>query len=233
MTTLKRILAATAAALPLLAGAAQAGDAEGRFAVKGIGLMPCQAFLQAAQNQGPEAALAISWLTGFVSGANMFLDQTYDLVSWQEQILPNALASTCSAMPEEPVATAATQILQGLMAERIQTAQAPEEIAVGELRMLLYPEVTRRMQQVLASRGISVTVDGDFGPGTQSALQNYQTQLGLPPTGFPDPRTMLSLFQAAPAQQAARQPQPQPQPQPRPIEPLDIEPVRPALGGGN
>lgn len=232
MTTLKRILAATAAALPLLAGAAQAGDAEGRFAVKGIGLMPCQAFLQAAQGQAPEAALAISWFTGFLSGANMFLDQTYDVVSWQEQILPNALVSTCSAMPNEPIANAATQVLQGLMVQRIQTAQQPETIVVGEQRMLLYPEVTSRLQRALIANGVQVTVDGDFGPGTQTALRTFQTQAGIPATGFPDPRTMLTLFQpAGPAQQAPRQPQPQPQP--RPIEPLDMDPVRPALGGGN
>lgn len=226
------LLAASAMSAATISGAS-AGDAEGRYAVKGIGLLPCQNFVQAAQGNGPEGALVMSWLSGYLSAANMLLDGTYDLVSWQgDAILANALVQTCSQMPQQPVAVAATQVMRGLTPERITTAQQPEQISVGEQRMVLYPSVVRKLQQALKDAGQNVTVDGDFGPGTQNAIRAYQTALGIEATGFPDPRTMITLFtQQAQAQQAAAQrPQPQPQPRPQP-QPLDMEPVKPALGG--
>ncbi|GGY43544.1 peptidoglycan-binding domain-containing protein [Parvularcula lutaonensis] len=231
------LLAATAISAAGISGA-QAGDAEGRYAVKGIGLMPCQTFVQAAQaGQGPEVALAMSWLSGYLTAANMLLDGTYDLVSWQnEAILANALVQTCAALPDQPLAVAATQVIRTLGPDRVATAEQPERIVVGDNQTALYPSVVRKLQQALKDAGQNVTVDGDFGPGTRTAITAYQNARGIEATGFPDPVTLISLFagqlppQQAAAQPRPQQPLPQPQPQPQP-QPLDMEPVKPALGG--
>lgn len=184
-----------AAAATALSATAHAGDAEGRYAIKGVGLVPCSAFIQSLQQQQQEAGLFLSWLSGYLTGANVFAENTYDMVSWQDEgVLANALASTCSQMPDQPVGVAASQLLPLLAQTRIPTAEKPEEIVVGEQRRLLYPSVVRALQQGLKDKGQTLTVDGDFGPGTQTAIRAFQKSAGIPETGFPDAVTMIALF---------------------------------------
>ncbi|MEM9839153.1 MAG: peptidoglycan-binding domain-containing protein [Pseudomonadota bacterium] len=192
---LRRIgLAALSAGL--LVTPATAGDAEGRYAPKGAGLMPCQVFLQQLQSQQPDAAgVAIVWLTGYLSAANAFLDDTYDLVTWQNDgILANVLATRCAQNPNRPIAAAANEVVQALGAGRLKTAEQPERIKVGEREMVLYPSVIRQLQQALKDNGQNIVVDGDFGPGTSNAIKAYQASKGIPQSGFPDALTMIGLF---------------------------------------
>jgi hypothetical protein len=238
MNAFKRAVLGATAALPMLLAPTQAGDAEGRYAVKGIGLMPCQNFLQSLQQQSGEAAFVMSWFSGYLSAANMTVDGTYDLVSWQDEaVLANALASVCSQMPEQPVAAAAARIIPGLAQERIQSAEQLEPITVGERRTAMYPSVIRRMQQALKDSGQSITVDGDFGPGSQNALKAFQTARGIEATGFPDPMTMVALFtgQTPPAGgQAPARANPAPAPARQQAPTIDMAPVpNPFSGGGN
>lgn len=230
-------LAAAALAIGLLAGQAQAGDAEGRFAPKGIGLMPCGQFLQAAEQGAPEAALAMSWVSGYFSAANMILPETYDLITWQEGLLPSIIASICQQVPDQPIALATAELINAFGPTRIQTAEQPTEIVVGEQRRLMYPTTVRQMQQLLLNAGQSVTVDGDFGPGTQTALRSFQTAAGVPATGFPDEPTIVALFTGPPPE--ARQATPPPllaappnQQQPAPMPTIDMAPIESPLSGG-
>lgn len=54
-------------------------------------------------------------------------------------------------------------------------------------------------QQHLAGAGVSVAVDGAFGPGTARAVRTFQTEAGLPVTGAIDAATWPALLQAEPA----------------------------------
>ncbi|NRA30558.1 MAG: peptidoglycan-binding protein [Parvularculaceae bacterium] len=193
--------AALAAASAMVGSSASAGDTEGRYAVKGVGLMPCKMFIEQVQQGSPQAAAVVSWLDGYVSGANMLIDDTYDLVSWQDGVLPNILASTCAQAPDQPVAVMAGEIVKLLGPQRVVSAERPETITVGEAKRLMYPSVVKAMQQKLKDNGIAVGVDGDFGPGTQRAISGFQTANNLPSTGFPDPRTMVALFTPKPTGQ--------------------------------
>ena len=191
-----RRLGIAAATLAFTAQPALAGDKEGRFAAKGPGLMPCSMFLQQLQGQQQEgAAVALIWLTGYLSAANAFLDDTYDLVTWQNDgILANILAARCSQNPDRPIAAAANEVVQALGGSRLRTAEQPKTVKVGEQQALLYPSTVRQLQQALKDSGQSLTVDGDFGPGTSNALKAYQKAKGLPQSGFPDALTMIALF---------------------------------------
>ncbi|MEM6747187.1 MAG: peptidoglycan-binding domain-containing protein [Pseudomonadota bacterium] len=234
-TRFQSCLAATALGIGLLAGPAQAGDAEGRFAPKGIGLMPCGQFLQAAEAGAPEAALAMTWVSGYFSAANMILPETYDLVTWQEGLLPSIVASICQQIPDQPIALAAAELITAFGPSRLQAAEQPEEITVGERRRLMYPTTIRQMQQLLLNAGQSVSVDGDFGPGTQAALSAFQTARGIPASGFPDEPTMVALFAGPPPE--AQQPAPPPLLAAPPTAPtqlpaIDMEPVQSPLSGG-
>ena len=226
--------ALAALALGVLAAPSYAGDADGRYAPKGIGLMPCGQFLQAAEEGKPEAALAMTWVTGYISAANMILPETYDLVTWQDGLLPSIIASICQQAPDQPIAVASAEVISAFGASRLQSAEVPEEIVVGERKRLLYPTTVKQMQQALKNAGQSVTVDGDFGPGTQTALRTFQTSRGIPATGFPDEPTMVALFaggrpqpqQSAPPTQSAPATTP-----PALMPPIDMEPVKSPLSG--
>jgi hypothetical protein len=53
-------------------------------------------------------------------------------------------------------------------------------------------------QEHLAGAGLTVTIDGDFGPGTTSAVKAYQQANGLTPSGILDTATWPSLLRVAP-----------------------------------
>lgn len=49
------------------------------------------------------------------------------------------------------------------------------------------------LQRALNNQGASLTVDGDFGPGTEAAVRTYQRQNALTADGIAGPKTLRSL----------------------------------------
>ena len=54
-------------------------------------------------------------------------------------------------------------------------------------------------QEHLVSAGMAVTIDGDFGPQTLAAVQQFQTAHGIPVSGAVDPQTWTALLHYPPA----------------------------------
>ena len=54
-------------------------------------------------------------------------------------------------------------------------------------------------QEHLASAGITIPIDGDYGPNTQSAVESFQTAEGLTADGVVGPATWAALLRFAPA----------------------------------
>ncbi|MGL5810748.1 MAG: peptidoglycan recognition protein family protein [Nocardioides sp.] len=54
-------------------------------------------------------------------------------------------------------------------------------------------EAVIAIQRQLAALGITVTVDGSYGPATTAAVRTYQTRSRLPVDGVVDPRTLSRL----------------------------------------
>ncbi len=52
----------------------------------------------------------------------------------------------------------------------------------------------RTMQSQLAKRGWGITVDGDFGPGTETIVRKFQADKGLKIDGVCGPKTWETLF---------------------------------------
>ena len=52
----------------------------------------------------------------------------------------------------------------------------------------------RVMQYLLEDRGITVTVDGIFGPGTETAVKGFQADNGLQQDGIVGPQTWSRLI---------------------------------------
>lgn len=51
----------------------------------------------------------------------------------------------------------------------------------------------RAVQRALKDHGASLSVDGEFGPGTLEALIDYQKEIGLPVTGVIDDDVLINL----------------------------------------
>lgn len=59
-----------------------------------------------------------------------------------------------------------------------------------------------KVQQMLKMAGQRVMTDGDFGPGTLVAVQQFQKQAGIPPSGAIDVATEAALLKATEVQRA-------------------------------
>jgi peptidoglycan hydrolase-like protein with peptidoglycan-binding domain len=67
------------------------------------------------------------------------------------------------------------------------------------------------LQKLLAARGINPgTIDGVFGPKTESAVKRFQEKAGLNADGIAGPKTMAALEAKAPAATAPKLVTPKP-----------------------
>ena len=57
-------------------------------------------------------------------------------------------------------------------------------------------EIVRQIQKALAGAGLRVIVDGNFGPITEEAVQEFQKKKGLTPDGIVGPATLALLIPA-------------------------------------
>ena len=70
----------------------------------------------------------------------------------------------------------------------LTSAQCPTDIAQGEI-----DGCVTELQDLLNTHGAGLGVDGDFGPATLTAVENYQTSHGLSADGIVGPNTKASL----------------------------------------
>lgn len=100
--------------------------------------------------------------------------------------IPAESSTTTTAVPAatpEPTAEATEEV-------------APEETPTPELTPgpsvidTTNPDQARAWQQTLATLGYPVTVDGDFGAGTEEATRQFQTDWDLPVSGVVDQATL-------------------------------------------
>src|SRR3972149_7601313 len=62
---------------------APAADAEGRFAIEGVGIQTCKQFLE-ARAAGSETYERFSgWLEGYLTAANRYAAGAYDIPPWE------------------------------------------------------------------------------------------------------------------------------------------------------
>ena len=193
------IARASCLALCLLAatGAARAADADGSFAVKGVGLTKCSDFVKAAKEKNAEQiAQYVSWLGGFLTASNQHMTETFDLTPWQNvRTLSGLLASYCDQNADLRFVAAAARLTNALRADRLVTPSELLPIEYEGKTHYMYKEGMRRTQARLAELGLYTgSLDGTYGDGTRAALETFQKENSLPVNGMPDQRTLLLLF---------------------------------------
>ncbi len=92
-------------------------------------------------------------------------------------------------------AAAVTRLVGALATERLREASPLVPARSGSGMVQLYAEVVRRVQETLRSRGYAAPEpNGAWDEPTRLALERFQRDVGITPTGLPDQRTLFTLL---------------------------------------
>lgn len=185
--------AAVSVSAPTPAGAA---DEEGRFALRGVGLATCDQFLQAIEERQENVLLAGGWLEGYLTAVNQFRSDTFDIAPWQNtDTLLTLLKHNCERNREQRFFAVVNSMVDFFAGKRLEQ-QAERVVAeAGEQQLVLYKDVLADAQQALIDQGLlQGNADGQFGPQTKTAFEEFQKKQGIEVTGLPDQMTLWRLL---------------------------------------
>ena len=192
-----------AAALAGLGGPAFAADPAGSFAVDGIGTWTCQQYIEERGKQSNYYFMFGGWVDGYLTAINAYSPDSYDLTPWETTDLLMALIErNCKERPDEQFVGMVVAMAKKLKETRLAAPSPIIEASANGQSVKLYQDTMMKVQQALVDAGFySGTVDGQFGPMSQSAIEAFQSARKLQVTGLPDQLTLLALLR--PAQPAA------------------------------
>ena len=195
---LSRALLAGSLALALFVSVptGEAADAEGNFALRGIGAGSC-AETNERISQEPEAAMhMLSWLLGYVTAINRHRDDTFDVSPILEgESLLHLMAGLCSEHPDAPVEAVVNDLLETLAVARVRASSDVVETAADGQSASIRQETLVRIQERLIELGhLDGAADGLYGPMTRGALEAYQADQDISVTGIADPVTIVRLL---------------------------------------
>jgi hypothetical protein len=184
----------------LTASAAQAADGQGRFAIRGAGLLTCATYVEERAAQSKAYYVVGGWLDGYITALNQFAPDTYDVTTFEStELLALLIDEHCKKHPDDRLFPVANTIFTMLREDRLRAPSASVAVKVGDRQTQLYREVVSRAQRELSRRGVyRGPADGKFSPAVQQALTTFQRQQKLNASGFPDQATLWRLFRPSP-----------------------------------
>jgi hypothetical protein len=189
--------AMAAAAIALMSQApAQAADAKGNFALRGVGSQTCKEMLGELEKAPAMAPITASWLLGYMSATNRYEPNTFDISPVTDpQAMFNVLVGLCKAHPDARVQTVANDTLAALGKARVKAESPIVDAKSGSATAQIRQETLLLVQQKLNERGFLKTKpDGTYGAQTEAAVKSFQTAEKLPLTGVPDAPTVIRLL---------------------------------------
>lgn len=193
----KWILVAAIAATSLSTVSHAAEMDENSFAVEGAGRMNCAAFNSARTDKSSaEYQRVIGFLEGYLSAANRYEPNTFDLTPWHNAAaLDIILNSHCAEHQEDTLISVVLRMVNGLKPFRIARFSPMVEVGDETRRTYVYETILNRTQAALKTRGLYQGEEtGSFTPELRDALKEFQRQSSLDATGIPDPATLWSLL---------------------------------------
>lgn len=191
-----RVLVPVAALVGLAAPGASAESADHKFAVESAGRATCAQYTQARATNPAQAARYIGFLEGYLTAANRYEPNTFDLTPWHTtSAFALILDQHCKKTPEDGLAMVAQKLVITMMPMRLADSSPLVELKQGENRAVVYERILWRAQGELARRGLySAQPDGKDSPEFRSALTRFQTLSKLDPSGVPDVATLWVLL---------------------------------------
>lgn len=177
----------------------ESADADGRYAVRGLGGQSCEMLLPVVDGGAEEARrliVVLAWLEGYVSASSKLQANTYDsspLMSPGE--LAAMVTNVCRSQPDIRIETALARVLNLLEPARV-TAESPiVQISVAGASTSLRAETLGRVREKLVElQYLKADAEGVYSREMRAALLRYQQDVGLAPTSLPDADTILRLL---------------------------------------
>lgn len=185
------------ASLATVTGYATADDADGNFAVRGVGSAQCSQYTTAyEQREAQSLQRAVHWMQGYFSARNKTSDGVFDLMPvYRAEDLVALLNAVCERNPDIRLETATHSLVALFEPTWVTSSSELSVLEDGERNVPIRNAVMIQVQQALADAGFYDTVvDGVYGRRSASALRAYQADQEIAQTGLPDMPTLLRLL---------------------------------------
>ena len=154
---------------------ATAGDANGKFAVKGVGALDCDAYIRAANAGDRELAQYSGYLAGYVSAYNEHRAETFDLLPWQSmETLMLIMLRRCRQVPDSLFAVAVSDMARHFDAGRLEELIDRIRYGDGDSAIELYEPVATAVLAALEERDYPTD-------DLYRSLQQYREDQDFPP----------------------------------------------------
>ncbi len=163
--------------------------------VRNAGAVTCAQFAQIFSATGSEfdRTAILQWVAGFstaVSDDRNIVD-VFPLVDTLEFV--RYIALVCGESDQALLRDAVIVSINRLEPFWVRSRTDTVEIQNGAVRLAILAEVVAPLQTRLTQLGFPVAVDGVYGSGTGTALNNLLTSLGVAPSLLPDGRALYVL----------------------------------------
>lgn len=175
-----------------------AADSNGLFAVRNAGMVTCETFVTEKKQRSEKFGLYMGWIDGYISAANQFTPETFDLIPWGNTVfLATLLENHCTKKPKQPFYVAVNKLVSAMMSQRLLTRSEMIETSYKKKKTYLYKAVLIDVQKHLKTLHLyDAKPEGQFNTDTRKALEKYQKNNSLAVTGLPDQLTLYKIFRA-------------------------------------
>jgi hypothetical protein len=165
-----------------------AKDQNGMFAVKGVGVLDCQAYIDAAAEVDRELAQYAGYITGYVSAVNEVQADTFDLLPWQHvDTVMLLMLQRCRQAPQMNFGAAVSQLVKNFDEYKMTRLAGRVRVGTGDDDTELYQPVVAEVRAALLRWGYP-TQD------LSASLKQFQLDQKLTGEGPFGQRTLLKLL---------------------------------------
>lgn len=174
------------------------GDKDGRYSIRGAGLLSCKTFVEERAKKSPAYMMIGGWLDGYITAFNKLKKDTYDITPYATtELLSVVINRHCASNPDDLLAPVLDSMLIRLYEDRLDKASPFIVIRVGNYQTRLYARTVHEIQTILSRKGLfKEDATGKWGNSTQTSLASYQQSIGFEATGFPDQKTLWHLLRS-------------------------------------
>ena len=190
------VITVVVSALGFATEAISAGS-DGRFVIRGAGLLNCSNFVEEKEKQSNAYFMIAGWIDGYITGVNRYKTLTYDITSYEStELLARLIDNHCSSNPDDRLYTVMNSIVSRIDEHRIEDATVPVIVEVGDQSTRIYPSTLLRIQNQLTEAGYySGPIHGRYDSAVIEAMKSHQASIGFQSTGFPDQASVWFLLE--------------------------------------
>jgi len=131
-----------------------AKDIDGAFAIKGVGALSCNDFIEAASADAPILQQYAGYVSGYISAYNELEKNTFDVLPWQQlDTVMLLLLRGCTQTPNSTVGGAVSRITQYFSPNSVHKNIEKVEIKGQEHSVYFYPIVVEHIKNALIEQG--------------------------------------------------------------------------------